>query len=123
MHEHADAVLLNANEAAPLQFRMDTLVDLGAGTVGRRNHQRTSRRLCIVASDGRDALVVALNLVDAGQDSPLLLAPHPAQAARLVGDRKLRVKWSVSRPDEVRRERGRRALTLAAPQLHSRIRG
>jgi hypothetical protein len=66
-------VLLSANEAAPLQFQMDTLVDLSAGTVVRRNHQRTSRRLCIVASDGRDALVVALNLMDASLPVKILL--------------------------------------------------
>src|ERR1019366_5719579 len=65
LHQRPDAVLLVANEATPLQFRMDALIDLHARAIIGRNHQRVLRRLCILLRNRRDALVVALNLVDA----------------------------------------------------------
>ena len=57
-------MLLVADEATPLQFRMDALVDLHARAIIGRNHQRVLRRLCVLLRDSGDALVVALNLMD-----------------------------------------------------------
>src|ERR1700688_2549483 len=63
-HQRPDVVLLSADEAAPLQFRMDTLIDLCAGAIVGRNHQRVPRRFCILLRNSGDALIVALNLMD-----------------------------------------------------------
>ena len=43
---------------------MDALVDLRAGAVVGRDHQRVLRRFCILLRNGCDALVVAVNLMD-----------------------------------------------------------
>jgi hypothetical protein len=63
-HKRPDAVLLVANKATPLQFRVETLVDLGARAIIGRNHQRVLRRFCVLLRDSGDALVAALNLMD-----------------------------------------------------------
>jgi hypothetical protein len=43
---------------------MDAPVDLRAGAIVGRNHQRVVRRFCILLRNGGDALVVALNFMD-----------------------------------------------------------
>jgi hypothetical protein len=70
--QRPDTVLLTAHEAAPLQFRTDALVDLRAGAVLGRNHQRILRGSSIVAGDGRNALLVALNLMDSALSLKIL---------------------------------------------------
>jgi len=57
-------MLLIADEATPLQLRMDAPVDLRAGAIVGRDDQRVVRRFCILLRNGDDALVVALNLMD-----------------------------------------------------------
>lgn len=74
-------MLLVADEATPLQFRMDTLVDLHARAIIRRNHQRVLRRFCVLLRNSGDALVVALNLMDSTLPVKILdcfvhFAPH-----------------------------------------------
>src|ERR1700722_11380282 len=57
-------MLLVADEATPLQFRMDALVDLDARAIIGRNHQRILRRSCVPLRDSGDALIVAMNFMD-----------------------------------------------------------
>src|ERR1019366_294915 len=57
-------MLLIADKATPLQFRMDALVDLHARAIIGRNHQHVLRRFCVLLRDRRDTLVVAVDLVD-----------------------------------------------------------
>jgi len=63
-HKRVDGVLLLAYNAARLQLIMYPLIDLGARTVVRRNHECVFRSLGILARDSRDAFLVALYLMD-----------------------------------------------------------
>jgi hypothetical protein len=58
-------VFIAADNTPALQFRMDALVDLGAGEIVGRYDQRALRRVGILFRNRRNALVMVGNLMDA----------------------------------------------------------
>src|SRR5208283_5847276 len=77
-------MLLVVDEATPLQFGMDALVDLDARAIIGRNHQRVLRRFCVVLRNSGDALVVALNLMDSALPVKILYRLAHFAASKLL---------------------------------------
>jgi hypothetical protein len=64
-NENVHAVLFLANNTFGLHRHMNDLVDLRAGMIVGRNHQRAIGRFRILLRDGRNALLMVFDFMDA----------------------------------------------------------